>query len=189
MPIKFQKITRKAIEDAVAKLEEVHKAENLDELEAAMEAVNTAWAGASQEIYAASQAEAEAAAGAAGAEGDAAGGGESSPSDDDDAVDATLKLSTKTTKISKLILNILGIESSCDDTAASVLPRRECCPMSLLLNPFTIQLVGSFLNSLQELITKPLAKPSSRALTEAQLSIQEIDVIAVTQGPGLMARY
>ena len=89
---KISEDNKKAIEDAVAKLEEVHKAENLDELEAAMEAVNTAWAGASQEIYAASQAEAEAAAGAAGAEGDAAGGGESSPSDDNDAVDADFEV-------------------------------------------------------------------------------------------------
>jgi molecular chaperone DnaK len=80
------------MEDAVAKLEEVHKAENLDELDAAMEAVNTAWAGASQEIYAASQAEAEAAATAAGAEGDAAGGGESSAADDNDAVDADFEV-------------------------------------------------------------------------------------------------
>ena len=86
---KISEDNKKAIEDAVAKLEEVHKAENLDELEAAMEAVNTAWAGASQEIYAASQAEAEAAAGAA---GDAAGGGESSPSDDNDAVDADFEV-------------------------------------------------------------------------------------------------
>jgi molecular chaperone DnaK len=89
---KISEDNKKAIEDAVAKLEEVHKAENLDELEAAMEAVNTAWAGASQEIYAASQAEAEAAAGAAGAEGDAADGGETASTEDNDAVDADFEV-------------------------------------------------------------------------------------------------
>jgi molecular chaperone DnaK len=64
---KISEGNKTAISDAVAKLEEAHKAENLDEIDAAMEAVNTAWSAASQEIYAASQAE-----GAAG--GDAAGG-------------------------------------------------------------------------------------------------------------------
>jgi molecular chaperone DnaK len=79
---------KSAIEDAIAKLEEAHKAENLDEIDTAMEAVNQAWAAASQEIYAASQEEA-AAQGAAGAEAN----GEQASADDassetDDAVDA-----------------------------------------------------------------------------------------------------
>lgn len=89
---KISEDNKKAIEEAVAKLEEVHKAENLDEIDTAMEAVNTAWAGASQEIYAASQAEAEAAAGAAGAEGDAVDGGETASTEDNDAVDADFEV-------------------------------------------------------------------------------------------------
>ena len=89
---KISEDNKKAIEEAVAKLEEVHKAENLDEIDAAMEAVNTAWAGASQEIYAASQAEAEAADGAAGADGDAADGGETTSAEDNDAVDADFEV-------------------------------------------------------------------------------------------------
>jgi len=64
---KISEANKTAISDAVAKLEEAHKAENLDEIDAAMEAVNTAWTAASQEIYAASQAEAA----AGGPEGDA----------------------------------------------------------------------------------------------------------------------
>ena len=89
---KISEDNKKAIEDAVAKLEEVHKAEDLDELDTAMEAVNTAWAGASQEIYAASQAEAEATAGDAGTEGDAVDGGASTASTDNDAIDADFEV-------------------------------------------------------------------------------------------------
>ena len=76
---------KKAIEEAVAKLEEAHKAEDLEAINTAIEAVNTAWSGASQEIYAASQAEAE----AAGAEG--AGeqtSAEGNSSEKEEAVDA-----------------------------------------------------------------------------------------------------
>ena len=80
---------KKAIEDAVAKLEEAHKAENLEEIDAAMETVNTAWTGASEEIYAASQAEA-AAAGAEGAGEQATGDAESSESEE--AVDADFEV-------------------------------------------------------------------------------------------------
>ena len=79
---------KKAIEDAVAKLEEAHKAENLEEIDAAMEAVNAAWTGASEEIYAASQA--EAAAGAEGAGEQASGDAESSESEE--AVDADFEV-------------------------------------------------------------------------------------------------
>ncbi len=89
---KISEDNKKAIEDAIAKLEEVHKAEDLDALEAAMEAVNTAWAGASQEIYAASQAEAEAAAGGGETEDDATDGGESTASNDNDAIDADFEV-------------------------------------------------------------------------------------------------
>ncbi|MBO6795065.1 MAG: molecular chaperone DnaK [Balneolaceae bacterium] len=84
---KISEGNKTAISDAVAKLEEAHKAENLEEIDAAMEAVNTAWSAASQEIYAASQAEA-AAGGAdagAGAEEPAA---DASSEEDEGAVDA-----------------------------------------------------------------------------------------------------
>ncbi|MBD3617832.1 MAG: molecular chaperone DnaK [Gracilimonas sp.] len=81
---------KKAIEDALETLEKAHKEENMDELDAAIEAVNQAWSGASEEIYKATQEEA-AASGAAGADGAGAQG--KAASDDaedsgDDAVDA-----------------------------------------------------------------------------------------------------
>ncbi len=83
---------KKAIEEAIAKLEEAHKAEDLEAIDSAMEAVNTAWSGASQEIYAASQAEAEAAAGAEGAAGAEQASGEAESSESEEAVDADFEV-------------------------------------------------------------------------------------------------
>ena len=68
---KISEANKTAISEAVEKLEEAHKAEDLDGIDAAMEAVNTAWTAASQEIYAASQAEAAAGAADPGAEANA----------------------------------------------------------------------------------------------------------------------
>jgi molecular chaperone DnaK len=82
---------KKAIEDALETLEKAHKEENMDEIDSAIEAVNQAWSGASEEIYKATQEEA-AAGGAAGPEGaaGAASGAETSEESDEgeDAVDA-----------------------------------------------------------------------------------------------------
>lgn len=85
---KISEGNKTAITDAVAKLEEVHKAENIEEIDAAIEAVNTAWSAASQEIYAATQAEQEKAGGAEGASADA---GETTD-EGDDAVDADFEV-------------------------------------------------------------------------------------------------
>lgn len=76
------------IEDALTKLEELHKEEKVDEIEPAIEELNQVWAAASQEIYQAAEAEqqtGEAAQqdGAAGAEG---------ADEDDDAVDADFEV-------------------------------------------------------------------------------------------------
>jgi molecular chaperone DnaK len=78
---KISDANKTAINDAVAKLEEVHKAEDLDGIDAAIEGVNTAWTAASQEIYAASQAEA-----AAGA--DPGAGADAGASSEDPAAEA-----------------------------------------------------------------------------------------------------
>ncbi len=85
---KISEGNKTTIEEAVAKLEEAHKAENLEEIDAAMEAVNTAWTAASQEIYAASQADA-----AAGAEGSGEqASGEADSSEKEEAVDADFEV-------------------------------------------------------------------------------------------------
>lgn len=84
---KISEGNKQAIQTALEKLEKVHKEENMDELDSAMEELNQAWNNASQEIYQAAQQQ-------AGAEGAAGGeaGGEQASSDseqkDDDTVDA-----------------------------------------------------------------------------------------------------
>jgi molecular chaperone DnaK len=76
---------KKAIEDALETLEKAHKEENMDEIDSAIEAVNQAWSGASEEIYKATQEEAAAGGPTPGADGASA----SEESDEgDDAVDA-----------------------------------------------------------------------------------------------------
>jgi molecular chaperone DnaK len=79
-----------AIGEALAKLEELHKTENVDELEAAMEALNKAWAEASTRMYEnASASQASDASGSA--EGDA-GSSSTGSSKGDDAVDADFEV-------------------------------------------------------------------------------------------------
>ena len=80
------------IQDALKHLEEVHKSENVDEIDSAMEALNTAWSAASTEMYQASsqqeaagqQAEGNSSEEQAKEEGEAKGG--------DDAVDADFEV-------------------------------------------------------------------------------------------------
>ncbi len=74
------------IEEALSKLEELHKAEDIDGIDPAVEELNQAWAAASQEIYQAADAEQQAGADEAGA-GDA-----SSSAESDDAVDADFEV-------------------------------------------------------------------------------------------------
>ena len=91
---KISEGNKTAITDAVTKLEEAHKAENLEDIDAAIEGVNQAWAAASQEIYAASQAEGAEAPGADAGAGSSEPSGEAKSSDDDkdDAVDAEFEV-------------------------------------------------------------------------------------------------
>lgn len=81
---KLSDATKEKINTAVAKLEEVHKAENLEEIDAAMEELNKVWAEASQELYAQAAQQQEAGAGA----GASAEAGEEPKAKGSDAVDA-----------------------------------------------------------------------------------------------------
>lgn len=86
---KISEGNKTAIEEAIAKLEEAHKAENLEEIDTAIEAVNAAWSAASQEIYAATQEEAAA---GGGAEGNGEASAKDASSDSDEAVDADFEV-------------------------------------------------------------------------------------------------
>jgi molecular chaperone DnaK len=85
---KISEENKTKIEDALSKLEELHKAENVDEIEPAIEELNQAWAAASQEIYQASEAEGQ----AQGAEPGAQNGSEAGSAEGDDAVDADFEV-------------------------------------------------------------------------------------------------
>ncbi|TVR34970.1 MAG: molecular chaperone DnaK [Balneolaceae bacterium] len=75
------------LEEALTKLEELHKAENVAEIEPAIEELNQAWAAASQEIYQAADAEQKAGEAAQDGAPDAEGAEEG-----DDAVDADFEV-------------------------------------------------------------------------------------------------
>ena len=79
------------IQEALDKLETLHKEEKVDEIEPAIEALNTAWAAASQEIYQAAEAEQQAEGAKAGA-GAQDGAAEAEGSEEDDAVDADFEV-------------------------------------------------------------------------------------------------
>lgn len=83
-------------------------------------------------------------------------------------------------------MTILGIESSCDDTAAAV-----WADGSVLSNIIASQTVHEkFGGVVPELASrahhKTIWKTVNQALEEAEVSLDEIDAIAVAQGPGLM---
>jgi len=79
------------IQEALDKLEALHKEEKVDEIEPAIEELNNAWAAASQEIYQAAEAEQQAEGAQAGA-GAKDGAADAESSEEDDAVDADFEV-------------------------------------------------------------------------------------------------
>ncbi|WP_340105355.1 molecular chaperone DnaK [Rhodohalobacter sp. 8-1] len=80
------------IQEALDKLEELHKEEKVEEIDDAIEELNNAWAAASQEIYQAAEAEQQAEGAQAGAGGQTDGSAEAESSEEDDAVDADFEV-------------------------------------------------------------------------------------------------
>jgi molecular chaperone DnaK len=92
---KISDANKEAIQTALDKLETLHKEEKVDEIDAAIEALNQAWAAASQEIYQAAAAEEQADGAGAGASGAGAGGASGAGgagAEGDDAVDADFEV-------------------------------------------------------------------------------------------------
>lgn len=89
---KISDANKEAIQTALDKLETLHKEEKVDEIDAAIEALNQAWAAASQEIYQAAAAEEQAGGAGAGASGAGAGGASGAGEEGDDAVDADFEV-------------------------------------------------------------------------------------------------
>ncbi|HLB41124.1 MAG TPA: tRNA (adenosine(37)-N6)-threonylcarbamoyltransferase complex transferase subunit TsaD [Candidatus Babeliales bacterium] len=82
---------------------------------------------------------------------------------------------------------ILGIESSCDETAAAVYTTERGCLANELFSQ--IELQKSFGGVVPELASRSHLEKINEivgiALTKAQLSLAEIDAIAITHKPGL----
>ncbi|MDX1591035.1 MAG: tRNA (adenosine(37)-N6)-threonylcarbamoyltransferase complex transferase subunit TsaD [Balneolaceae bacterium] len=83
-------------------------------------------------------------------------------------------------------MNILGIESSCDETAAAVYSREE-----ILSNVIASQTVHErFGGVVPELASrahhKTIWSTVDQAIREAEIGIDDLDYIAVTRGPGLL---
>ena len=83
---------------------------------------------------------------------------------------------------------ILGIETSCDETAAAVLEDRVHVRSSVIASQ--IDLHRSFGGVVPEIAARrhveTIDEVITQALTEASSSWEELDAIAVTQGPGLV---
>ena len=85
---KISEENKTKIEEKLSTLEELHKEQKVDEIEAAIDELNQAWAAASQEIYQAAAAEEQAAGGEAGSGAEAA----DASAEGDDAVDADFEV-------------------------------------------------------------------------------------------------
>lgn len=83
-------------------------------------------------------------------------------------------------------MNILGIESSCDDTSAAVLTPDGVKSNVIASQSIHIKFGGVVPELASRAHQKTITQTVRQALDEAQLSLSEIDVIAATQGPGLM---
>lgn len=83
-------------------------------------------------------------------------------------------------------MNILAIESSCDDTSAAVLTERGMQSNVIASQAIHVKFGGVVPELASRAHQTTISQTVQQALNEAELSINEIDLIAVTQGPGLM---
>ncbi len=83
-------------------------------------------------------------------------------------------------------MNILAIESSCDDTSAAVLTKRGMQSNVIASQAIHIKFGGVVPELASRAHQTTISQTVQQALDEAKISINEIDLIAVTQGPGLM---
>ena len=83
-------------------------------------------------------------------------------------------------------MNILGIESSCDDTSAAVLTENGVRSNVIASQSVHIKFGGVVPELASRAHQKTISHTVEQALQEANTGIEDIDLIAVTQGPGLM---
>ncbi|MEX0608480.1 MAG: tRNA (adenosine(37)-N6)-threonylcarbamoyltransferase complex transferase subunit TsaD [Balneolaceae bacterium] len=83
-------------------------------------------------------------------------------------------------------MNILGIESSCDDTSASVLTDDGIQSNIIASQSVHVKFGGVVPELASRAHQKTITQTVNQALNEAGISLDKIDGIAVTQGPGLL---
>lgn len=83
-------------------------------------------------------------------------------------------------------MNILGIESSCDETAAAVYTTAGLKSNIIASQTIHDQYGGVVPELASRAHHKTIWRTVQQALDEAKTSLEDIDAIAVTQGPGLM---
>ncbi len=90
--------------------------------------------------------------------------------------------------MSHVATRILGIESSCDETAAAVVENGERILSSVVASQFDIH--RKYGGVVPELASREhlrqIVPVVREALEQAQLTFRDVDAIAVTQGPGLV---
>jgi len=83
-------------------------------------------------------------------------------------------------------MNILGIESSCDDTSAAVLTGKGICSNIIASQSIHLQFGGVVPELASRAHQKTITQTVEQALQEGDTTLDEIDAVAVTQGPGLL---
>jgi len=83
-------------------------------------------------------------------------------------------------------MNILGIESSCDETAAAVYTDGGLKSNIIASQAIHEQYGGVVPELASRAHHRTIWKTVEQALNEADVALEEIDAVAVTQGPGLM---
>ena len=84
-------------------------------------------------------------------------------------------------------IRILGIESSCDETAAAVVENGRCLLSSVIATQIDIHAKygGVFPEVASRQHVRTIYAVIEQSLEQAHLSLEDIDAIAVTRGPGL----
>nr|WP_322572746.1 tRNA (adenosine(37)-N6)-threonylcarbamoyltransferase complex transferase subunit TsaD [Rhodohalobacter sp.] len=94
---------------------------------------------------------------------------------------------SKTARKSKIpAMKVLGIESSCDETAASVWANGKILSNVIASQSIHEQFGGVVPELASRAHHKTIWKTVQQALEEAGMTMDQIDSIAVAQGPGLM---
>ncbi|SMO77999.1 tRNA (adenosine(37)-N6)-threonylcarbamoyltransferase complex transferase subunit TsaD [Gracilimonas mengyeensis] len=83
-------------------------------------------------------------------------------------------------------MNILAIESSCDDTSAAVLTAEGIQSNIIASQSIHLQFGGVVPELASRAHQKTITQTVQQALEEADVSLDDIEAIAVTQGPGLL---